>query len=109
MKKILNYLPLCIALLIISSASLSAQNNNANTNGNITNEQLLNEIRSIRRSLENNRHTYDQIIKRVDDIMWYKMLEDITYVDKVRLTGPPRWRPRSENDRFAANPLQFYC
>ena len=69
---------------------------------------LLKEIASLKRQIENQRHTHDQIIKKVDDLMWHKMLEDIAFVDKVRLTGPPRWKAKNENDRFAKNPLQFY-
>jgi Dipeptidyl aminopeptidases/acylaminoacyl-peptidases len=42
-------------------------------------------------------------------LMWHNMLGDIAHVDKVRLTGPPRWKPKTENDRFAANPLHFNC
>jgi dipeptidyl aminopeptidase/acylaminoacyl peptidase len=72
------------------------------------NEALMNEIKSLKRQLDGYRHTNDVIIKKIDDLMWHKMLEDIAYVDKVRLTGPPRWKPLREDDRFAANPLQFY-
>ncbi len=71
-------------------------------------EELKNEVEQLRRSLENQRHTHDMIIKKTDDLMWHQMLGDIAYVDKVRLTGPPRWKPLRDNDRFAANPLQFY-
>ena len=92
--------------MTISSMSLQAQSADSSS---VTQEQLLNEIRSLRATVNNYRHTYDIITKKVDDLMWHKMLEDITYVDKVRLTGPPRWKPRTEGDRFAANPLQFYC
>jgi dipeptidyl aminopeptidase/acylaminoacyl peptidase len=69
---------------------------------------LLNEIGALKRTVDGFRHTYDQIIKQVDDLMWREMLGDISHVDKVRLTGPPRWKPRNADDRFAANPLQFW-
>lgn len=74
----------------------------------ITNEQLMQEIRSLRRQVDGYRHSFDQVVKRVDDLMWHKMLEDIAFVDKVRLTGPPRWKPLRADDKFAKNPLQFY-
>ena len=109
MKKASYLLFFCISLFMVAPAALNAQNSSANTNSSTNEEQLLNEIRSLRRIVDNYRHTHDQILKKVDDLIWHKMLEDITYVDKVRLTGPPRWRPKTENDRFAANPLQFYC
>ena len=69
---------------------------------------LIKEISGLKRQIENQRHTYDQIIKKVDDLMWHQMVGDIAFVDKVRLTGPPRWKAKSEDDRFAKNPLQFY-
>ena len=34
------------------------------------------------------RHDFDQVNKNVDDILWYKKLEDIAFIDKVELTGP---------------------
>ncbi len=92
--------------LIINTAA--GQNSINTSQQDITNHQLMQEIQSLKRQVENYRHTFDQVIKRVDDLMWHKKLEDIAYVDKVRLTGPPRWKPLREDDRFAANPLQFY-
>lgn len=35
------------------------------------------------------RHQFNRVNKNVDDILWYKKLEEIAYVDKVELTGPP--------------------
>lgn len=67
------------------------------------------ELSSIKGQISNAQHVYDQIIKRSDDLMWIERLSDIAWFDKVRLAGPPRWRPKNKNDRFAANPLQFYC
>ena len=101
MKITINSLLTVIALMAVHSTNLQAQTHNE--------ELLLNEIRALRRAVEGYTHTFDQIIKNVDDLMWHQMLGDISYVDKVRLAGPPRWRPRSEDDRFAGNPLQFWC
>src|SRR3989339_839927 len=88
----------------VSSASTQVQQETQET----TNEQLMQEIRSLKRQVEGYRHSFDQVFKKVDDLMWHKMLEDIAFVDKVRLTGPPRWKPLREDDKFAQNPLQFY-
>lgn len=89
---------------VVSSASTQVQQETQE----ITNEQLMQEIRSLKRQVEGYRHSFDQVFKKVDDLMWHKMLEDIAFVDKVRLTGPPRWKPLKEDDKFAKNPLQFY-
>ena len=101
MKRVIKAVLIAIALIVINVPNLQAQNN--------TEEQLLNEIRALKQTVEGYKHTYDEIIKRIDDLMWREMLGDISYVDKVRLTGPPRWRPKSEEDKFAGNPLQFWC
>ncbi|MFA5713801.1 MAG: prolyl oligopeptidase family serine peptidase [Bacteroidales bacterium] len=66
------------------------------------------EMESLRTLVRNQKHTHDVIIKRVDDLMWHELLGDVAFVDKVRLAGPARWKPKKEDDRFAANPIQFY-
>ena len=107
MNKRLKSLSLSILLPAIASLSLQAQNAD-NTNSS-SQDQLLDEIRALRETVNDYRHTYDILTKKVDDLIWYQMLNDIADIDKVRLTGPPRWKPKTENDRFAANPLLFYC
>jgi len=99
MKRIIKTLCIIIALIALLTPNLSAQNT--------IEEQLLNEFRALRRSVEGISRTFDQIIKRVDDLMWYEMLGDIAHVDKVRLTGNPRTTVPDPNNRFATNPIQF--
>jgi Dipeptidyl aminopeptidases/acylaminoacyl-peptidases len=107
MKKLLKPLFFGVLLSAIATISLRAQNTDS-INSSVQN-QILEEIRSLRKTVDDYRYTYDVIIKRVDDLMWHTMLNDIAHVDKVRLTGPPRWKPKTKNDRFAANPLHFSC
>ena len=92
-------------LIVFLGVSLSAQENSRQ---NSPDSLLLKEIASLKRQLDGFGHTHDMIIKKVDDLMWREMLGDIAFVDKVRLAGPPRWKPKKANDRFAGNPLQFY-
>lgn len=92
-------------LIVILGASLSAQES---SKLNSPDSLLLKEIASLKRQLEGFGHTHDIIIKKVDDLMWHEMLGDIAFVDKVRLTGPPRWKAKKAGDKFAGNPLQFY-
>jgi len=92
-------------LIVFLGVSLSAQENSRQ---NSPDSLLLKEIASLKRQLEGFGHTHDMIIKKVDDLMWREMLGDIAFVDKVRLAGPPRWKPKKADDRFAGNPLQFY-
>jgi len=91
------------SLVAIALIALYAPNVQAQTT---IEEQLLNEFRALRRIVEGVSRTFDQVIKRVDDLMWYEMLGDIAQVDRVRLTGPTRV-PADPNNRFAANPVQF--
>ena len=88
-----------MALVALIAPNLQAQNT--------IEEQLLNEFRALRRSVEGISRTFDQVIKRVDDLMWNQMLGDIAQVDRVRLTGPPRTTQPDPNNRFATNPVQF--
>ncbi|PKP43256.1 MAG: S9 family peptidase [Bacteroidetes bacterium HGW-Bacteroidetes-10] len=92
-------------LIVFLGVSLSAQENSRQ---NSPDSLLLKEIASLKRQLDGFGHTHDMIIKKVDDLMWREMLGDIAFVDKVRLAGPPRWKPKKAGDRFAGNPLQFY-
>ncbi|MDR2585710.1 MAG: prolyl oligopeptidase family serine peptidase [Prevotellaceae bacterium] len=101
MKTTIKALLITTTLVTLNSFSLFCQNT--------AEEQLLNEVKSLKRTIEGFNHTFDEIIKNVDDLMWHQMLGDISYVDKVRLAGPPRWKPKDPDDNFAANPLQFWC
>lgn len=73
-----------------------------------TDSTLQKEVLSLKRQIEDNNHTYDLLIKKIDDILWNQKVGDIAFIDKVRLTGPPRWKPKNKDDKFASNPLQFY-
>jgi|GEM_PF-3830454 len=85
MNKLLKSLFLCFALIAITSMQLRAQTADSSS---VIQEKLLNEIHSLRATVNNYRHTYDIITKKVDDLMWHKMLEDITYIDKVPFIVP---------------------
>jgi len=100
---------LFVGILLFTIAPMLLQAQTADSSNFSTKNQLLDEIRALRKTVDDYKHTHDVIIKKVDDLMWHNMLGDIAHVDKVRLTGPPRWKPKTENDRFAANPLHFNC
>lgn len=85
-------------LAAIDSVSVYAQ----------TDSTLLNEIKSLKRTIVDYQHRFDVLEKQVDDLMWISRLEDIAYFDKVRLTSTPRWKAKDTTDRFANNKLQFY-
>ena len=90
---------LVIALFFtINIATVSAQ----------TDSTLLKEINTLKQTVTDYQHRFDVLEKQIDDLMWFRRLEDIAHIDKVRLTSTPRWKPKEADDRFAGNKLQFY-
>ncbi len=47
----------------------------------------------------------DQLLKRMDDILWYDKLGDIAEIDKSEYTGPPIAHPLHPKQPGATNPL----
>ena len=37
---------------------------------------------------QNYQHDFDQVVKKVDDLLWYEKVGDIAHIDKVYLCGP---------------------
>lgn len=72
-------------------------------------DETAKEIAALRQQLSDYEHSFDILTKKIDDVLWFGRLDDVAYVDKVRLTSTPRWRPRDPEDRFAGNKLQFYA
>ncbi len=63
----------------------------------------------LERTLEGMGHQLDVLEKVSDDVLWYDRIGDVAVIDKVRLTGPPRWREESETAIGAGNPVRFYA
>jgi len=76
------------------SASILAQENNI--------ESL------VKSNDENLRHRLDRLEKMVDDLMWHKRLDDIAYIDKVYMYGPPKWKESNPTALGAGNPVKFW-
>jgi dipeptidyl aminopeptidase/acylaminoacyl peptidase len=88
--------------LLVGVVPLRAQSEESST---VTLEMLMKEIRELKEQQENRRHTYDRVMKAIDDLMWYVKLGEIAEVDKVRFTGPPlRYQP-NPTAQGAGNPL----
>lgn len=66
------------------------------------------KIKLLQQTVSDYQHRFDVLEKQIDDLMWFRRLEDIAHIDKVRLTSTPRWKPKDPDDRFAGNKLQFY-
>ncbi|MEM0938881.1 MAG: prolyl oligopeptidase family serine peptidase [Bacteroidota bacterium] len=67
------------------------------------------EIESLKNQITDLRHSFDQLKKSIDDLLWYERVGDVAYVDKVYLTGPPK-ADRVEKNKTRqgyGNPLRF--
>ena len=65
------------------------------------------ELKYMKQQFESLNHRLSQLGKAVDDIMWYHKIGDVAFVDKVNLTGPPRWKEKNPTAQGAGNPVRF--
>ena len=61
-----------------------------------------------RLAAQNYSHEFDQVLKKVDDLLWYEKLGDIAHIDKVFLCGPARWKEENPTGMSAGNELKFW-
>jgi dipeptidyl aminopeptidase/acylaminoacyl peptidase len=88
----------------MSVAFVAAQSEESET---VTLEMLMSEIQELKQQQQSQRHTYSQLAKAIDDVMWHVKLGDIAEIDKVRFTGPPpRYQP-NPTAQGAGNPLRI--
>ena len=57
---------------------------------------------------QNYQHDFDQVVKKVDDLLWYEKVGDIAHIDKVYLCGPARWKEANPTGMSAGNELKFW-
>ncbi len=67
----------------------------------VTNEQLLEEIRDLR-------YRFDILEKAIDDVMWHKVVGDVAYVDKLFMAGPPPRDADKATTLLGSNPIKFW-
>lgn len=72
------------------------------------NEDLKKEIQTLKEQIADQSHSFDMVLKAIDDNLWFHRVGDVAYIDKVKITSTPRWRAKNPNDRFAGNKLQFH-
>lgn len=90
---------LLLPILMLATFSVFTQNNDST---------LLKEIEKLNKKLDAYEHTYDKILKNIDDVLWFERVGDFAFIDKVRIATTPRWKPRTADDKFAGNKLQIY-
>ncbi len=72
---------------------------------NQSKEDELNQLKKLNEYLE---HRLDILEKRIDDVLWFERLKDYAFVDKVFLTGPPKWKEKNPTAQGAGNPVKFW-
>ena len=79
----------CLAVIILFSSLIVPQTENG----------LSEDIKSLKKYNEALEHRLDILEKTIDDVLWFERLGDIAFIDKVRLTGPPRKKSNSNGCR----------
>lgn len=73
-------------------------------------EALQKKVDALQKSVDDQRYDFDQLMKKVDDVLWFDRVGDVAIVDKVYLTGPPN--PHEDPTYGIANerhPFRFWC
>ncbi len=86
-------------LLFISITGLFAQPGNS---------EIIKAINDVGDKFESLAHRLDVLEKKIDDIYWYNKVGDIAHIDKVYMSGPPRWKESNPTAQGAGNPLKFW-
>lgn len=71
-------------------------------------EDLQNQIEQLNQDIENMGHTFNVLQKKIDDLLWMQKLEDVAWVDKVYMYGPPKWKEENPTTQGAGNPVKFW-
>jgi dipeptidyl aminopeptidase/acylaminoacyl peptidase len=69
---------------------------------------LVQKLDSLLKYNESLEHRLDVIEKNIDDLMWYEKVGDVAFIDKVFMTGPPKWKELDTTAPGAGNPVKFW-
>ncbi len=69
---------------------------------------LVQKLDSLLKYNENLEHRLDVLEKNIDDVLWFQRVGDVAFVDKVFMTGPPKWRETDTTDPAFGNPVKFW-
>ena len=69
---------------------------------------LTQQIEVINKYNENLEHRLDVLEKNIDDIIWFQRVGDVAFIDKVFMTGPPKWKELNPTGQGAGNPVKFW-
>jgi dipeptidyl aminopeptidase/acylaminoacyl peptidase len=66
------------------------------------------EINQLKKLNEYLQHRLDILEKKIDDVLWFERLKDYAFIDKVFLTGPPKWKEKNPTAQGVGNPVKFW-
>jgi len=69
---------------------------------------LVQKLDSLIKYNENLEHRLDALEKNIDDIMWFQRVGDVAFIDKIYMTGPPKWKETDTTDPAFGNPVKFW-
>ena len=73
-----------------------------------TDTTLSQQIESLKKQNENLDHRLDVLEKTIDDVLWHQRVGDVAFIDKVYMTGPPKWKELNPTGQGAGNPVKFW-
>jgi dipeptidyl aminopeptidase/acylaminoacyl peptidase len=69
---------------------------------------LQKQVESLNAQMADMEHRFDVINKNIDDLLWMERVGDVAFVDKVYITGPPKWKETNPTAQGAGNPVKFW-
>lgn len=73
-----------------------------------TNGRTNTVIEKLEKQNQNLQHRLDVLEKKIDDVTWYQRIGDAAFIDKVYITGPPKWKEKNPTAMGAGNPTKFW-
>jgi dipeptidyl aminopeptidase/acylaminoacyl peptidase len=71
-------------------------------------DEVRKDIEALKKQNEALGHRLDMIEKSIDDVLWFQRAGDVAFIDKVFMTGPPRWKEKNPAGQGAGNPVKFW-
>ena len=98
MKKLNFTFNITVLLTVFLSAATNPQTDTILTS-------KLDSLLKYNQSLE---HRLDVLQKNIDDVLWFERVGDVAFIDKVFMTGPPKWKETDTTDPAFGNPVKFW-
>ena len=58
------------------------------------------DVAALRGAVSDQRHDFDILQKKLEDLLWYEKTGDVAFISKVRLAGPPRHKTKPTGNKF---------